>query len=161
MMTRHSISIAVAAVATLTVAALAFAPVGHAAECVGTDYWTIELADTLDLGEGHSVTLWKANNIGVPDDPNAPDYLAGGPCSGWIEVLPDGGLKMDGYCSRTNTDGDMLVDHWWQNPGDERGTWEWVRGTGKLASLVGQGGWFETAMENGVLGATRWAVECE
>lgn len=148
------------AISTCVLGVLVFAVHAHAAECTGHDYYVVEMADTLDLGEGHSVTLFKSNSIGVADDPMAPDHLAGGPCSGFIEVTSDGGLKMDGYCHRTNTDGDMIVDHWWQNLGDERGTWEWVRGTGALAKLVGQGGWFESALENGALGVTRWASNC-
>lgn len=139
---------------------MAFGAAAQSAECTGTDYWTVELAETLDLGDGHSVTLIKTNTIGVADDPNAPDHLAGGPCSGYIEVLPDGAVKMDGFCHRTNTAGEMLVDHWWQNVGDEKGTWEWIRGTGKLARLVGHGGWFETVMENGALGVSRWGSSC-
>ena len=134
--------------------------VAQAAECSGHDYYKVELADTLDLGDGHSVTLFKANAILQNDNPASPDHLIAGPCSGYVEVLPDGGLKMDGYCNRTNADGDISVDHWWQNVGDDRGSYETIRATGKLAKMVGAKGWFETEMENGALGASDWGGDC-
>lgn len=132
----------------------------HAAECSGNDFYKVELADTLDLGDGHSITLLKTSAIIQNDDPKSVDHLIAGPCSGWVEVLPDGSFKMSGYCNRTNADGDIMVDRWWQDVGDERGSWETVRGTGKLAAMVGGKGWFETVMENGALASGRWGGDC-
>jgi hypothetical protein len=156
-MTSKLIGVAAIGVVVLS---FGFATGATGAECSGYDILVTEIADTMDLGNGASLMLWKANSILTNDDPNARDHLIAGTCAGTIETTSDGSVKMAGHCSRTNADGDIKVIRWWQNPGDEKGSWEHVTGAGVFADAK-ESGWFENVMANGVTSATLWGGECE
>ncbi len=132
----------------------------YAAECTGAGYNFTQMSETVELGEGHSVIVWKGHAILVDDDPNGIYHMSSGPCIAVFSVLPDGGFKAAGNCSYTDGDGDFHSDRWWQEPGANRGRWETIHGSGKFAATVGDSGWYETVMENGLASVGRWGGEC-
>lgn len=131
-----------------------------AAECSGDYFAVTESSETIELGEGHSVTTWKSKAIITNDDPNGIYHMNVGTCLGRFEMLPDGTGKLLGNCVYKDSDGDTNADYWWQNPGEEKASWEQVSGTGKFKAHIGASGWTESVMTDGIADVGRWGGDC-
>lgn len=151
----HCSLMAIAAASAIAIGAAA----AQAADCSGYDVLVTEVADTIEISGGGSLTLWKAHSINMNDDSMARDHLMAGACSGVIEAMADGSVKMSGYCTRTDKDGDTQSVRWWQDAGAEKGRWEHAGGTGKFANAA-ESGWFQGVMQSGVMSASRWSGDC-
>jgi hypothetical protein len=146
--------------ATLLVTGLGFISTSaQAAECSGHDILVADIVESFEIAEGHTYLLLKSHSIVANDDTSNADHLNAGTCFGTFEILPDGNFKGDGYCTRTDADGDTNNIRWWWTPGEARGGWEGVTYTGKYAGRV-ESGWWETVMENGAYSASRWGGDC-
>ena len=117
---------------------------GH--EALVTDLW-----ETLELGEGHSVALWRGRGIAYSDNPDSPMHLAVLDCAGSFEFMADGKSRDSGHCSYTTRDGDKLFDSWWRAPDMEVSRYEWIGGTGKWAGISGGGTYSVTQLSDSLL----------
>ena len=148
------------AVVTLALALVVGSGVAaEAAECSGYDILVTEVAETTELGEGHSIMLLKAHSVIVTNDPDNIYNLTAGSCFGTVEFMPDGTVKQSGHCARKDKDGDTYSLWWAQEPGAERGTWGSLSGTGKFAG-INDSGWWQDTMAEGAMFATAFDGAC-
>lgn len=146
-MFRRSIVIAGALVALASGAAGA----GERIEETGREAFSTTVWEVLELGEGHSVALWRGHGVAYSDNPKSPLHLATIDCAGSFEFMADGTAKDSGHCTYTTRDGDKLFDKWWQSPGMETSRYEWIGGTGKWAGATGGGTYTVTQLDGGLL----------
>jgi hypothetical protein len=133
---------------------------GERIESSGYDILTGTIVDTTDLGEGHSLLLYKGASVLVTDNKNDPFNLTAGYCTGSLEFLPDGTMNASGYCTRKDKDGDVHSLSWKQGPGEEKGVWELTSGTGKWAGAKGSG-WYQQVMAEGEMSASQFGGHLE
>ncbi|WP_428649170.1 hypothetical protein [Roseibium sp.] len=78
---------------------------------------------------------------------------ATGSCFG-TAAMAAGRMTGDGYCSYTDTAGEMVTLRWWlANTEKAAGYWQFIGGTGKWASAVGGGRWLDMPGEKEGMGA--------
>jgi len=94
--------------------------------------------DTIDLGDGHTLTTFFARGSLTSD--NSP-MNAVGACGGYVLTTPDGKVQLAYACARKNKDGDTFSDAGGQKPGDDFGTWTQTGGTGVFAGNHWSGTW--------------------
>jgi hypothetical protein len=130
----------------------------YADNCTGYDVMVVQTNETTDLGNGHTITTWKAYRQNVSADS---DYGGTtGECSGARLDTPDGNWQAMGYCASRDKDGDTLSISWHIAPGAEKGTWRSIAGTGKFAGKQ-DSGWFQHAWTDGVMTTNTWGGTCE
>lgn len=129
---------------------------GERIETSGYDVLTGAIVDSTDLGDGHSLLLYKGASVLVTDNATDPFNLTAGYCSGSLEFFADGSMNASGYCSRKDADGDTHSLSWKQGPGEEMGTWEMTSGTGKWAGVKG-GGQYQQVMAEGEMSASKFS----
>ena len=135
------------------------ASLAYADNCTGTDVQVVQTDETTDLGNGHSITTWKAYSQFVSADSSKRNGLAG-ECSGAVLATPDGKWQAQGYCAWRDKDGDTYSTSWHKAPMDMAGTWRQVGGTGKFAGTQ-DSGWWKFAWEDGVMRANTWGGNCD
>lgn len=130
-----------------------------AAECSGYDILVSQAADTLDVGNGHTMTVIRAWSILITDDPKSVYNMTTGECQGTILATPDGKAQASGYCARRDKDKDTQSIQWTQAPGAEKGEWRSTGGTGKFAGRT-DSGWFQGVNADGKMSISRWGGKC-
>lgn len=73
-----------------------------AVECPSHDVLITDVAESIELGEGHALILWKGRRIDVDPDTDRTDHRLTGFCSGMVEIFPNGEIETAGYCIRTD-----------------------------------------------------------
>ncbi len=127
--------------------------------CTGYDSLVAIYAETLDLGEGHTLTAFRQASIITTD--NAPiHHLTTGECSGAALTTPDGKVYVYGYCARKDKDGDTTSITFSQAPGAAKGTWKSVAGTGKFAGKK-DSGWYQDVRTDGKMTVSQWGGTCK
>lgn len=140
---------AIASVLVLFIAAAASA--GERIEETGREAFATDVWEALELGEGHSVAIWRGRGVAYSDNPDSPMHLAAIDCAGSFEFMPGGATRDSGHCTYTTTDGDKLFDRWWQEPGALMARYEWLGGTGKLSGAKGGGTYTVTQLNESLL----------
>ncbi len=108
--------------------------------CSGNWTNTTQSADTIDLGDGHTLTTWFAR--GSVSSANSP-FNTVGACGGYVLTTPDGKARVVYACTRKNENGDSISDSGSMEPGDDYGTWTQQGGTGVFAGKRWSGTWRE------------------
>ena len=115
--------------------------------CNGHFSNTAQSGDTIDLGDGHTLTTFFAR--GSTNSDNSPLNNVGA-CGGYVLTTPDGKTYLAYACARKNKDGDSFSDAGTQLPGDDFGTWTQTGGTGVFAGNKWSGTWRPTATDGAV-----------
>ena len=134
-------------------------PALAADNCTGYDNLVTLSAETLDLGNGHTLMVLRQTSALTSED--TPVWnLVTGECSGTVLSTPNGKVQGLGYCLRRDKDGDTASIEWGLAPGAERGYWKFTGGTGKFASRGGSG-WAELARADGKIEQYKWGGTCK
>jgi hypothetical protein len=127
--------------------------------CTGYDNLVTLTTETLDLGNKHTLTVFRQTS--ALTSPDAAIWnLVTGECSGAALATPDGKVQALGYCLRRDKDGDTASIEWTLPPGAERSTWRVTGGTGKFAARSGSG-WAETVRSDGKIEQVKWGGTCK
>jgi hypothetical protein len=126
--------------------------------CSGFDVLVTTSADTRDLGNGMTLTIFKSESILISDD--SIYHLATGECSGTALATPDGKVRSNGHCARRDKEGHLQSIEWLQAPGADKGTWKSTGGTGKYAGKP-DSGWFQEVRTDGKMVVTKWGGTCK
>lgn len=126
-------------------------------DCAGR--WTnvTQSAETLDLGKGHTLTIFVARGSSTSDNSA---HNGVGQCGGYILATPDGKSRMAYACARKNKDGDSWSDSGGMEPGSDRGTWKQVGGTGVFAEKTNSG-WWQAVVDDGKATTGTWGGTCK
>ena len=90
-----------------------------AKECTGRCTNVGQSAETIDLGKGHTLTIFSARGSGTSE--NSP--MTGiGQCGGYVLTTPDGKTHLSYACVRKTKDGDSWSDAGGIEPGADHGT---------------------------------------
>lgn len=147
----------------ITIAAGVFLVFGsslaYADNCTGYDVMVVQTNETTDLGNGHTITTWKAYIQNVSTHWSKRNGITG-ECSVARLDTPDGNWQATGYCASRDKDGDTYSVSVHIAPGAEKGTWRQVAGTGKFAGKQ-DSGWWQHAWTDGVMTANSWGGTCE
>lgn len=131
----------------------------HSADnCTGYDNLVALYTETLDLGGGHTLTVFRQASILTTE--NQRYNLSTGECSGAALSTPDGKLRVNGYCARRDKDGDTYSLEFSQAAGAEKGVWRFTDGTGKFAGRSGSG-WFQDVRTDGDMLVSQWGGNCK
>ncbi len=114
--------------------------------------------DTLDLGNGHTLTNFVARGS-LTSDNSAMN--ATGACAGHVLTTPDGKMRLAFACLRKNKDGDSFSGAGTIEPGASRGNWTRTGGTGVFSATIGSGGWWEFTMDDGKVSSGKWGGNCK
>lgn len=125
--------------------------------CTGYDVLFAVTEETLDLGSGHSLTVFRQKSILVTE--NALYNLATGECSGTALATPDGKVRVNGHCARRDKDGDSHSIEFSQAAGADKGAWKSTGGTGKFAGK-NDSGWFHDVRTDGKMLVSKWGGTC-
>jgi hypothetical protein len=106
--------------------------------CSGNWTNTTQSADTIDLGDGHTLTTWFSR--GSVSSQNSP-FNTVGACGGYVLTTPDGKSRTVYACTRKNQNGDSISDAGSMEPGNDYGTWTQMGGTGVFAGKKWSGTW--------------------
>ena len=142
------------------IAGCLIAPALSAADnCTGYDVLVTQVAETTDLGQGHTLTFIRQTSLITT--PDAPIYnLNSGECQGSILTTPDGKTRGNGHCARRDQDGDTVSIEWAQPPGEKRSVWKITGGSGKFAGKTGSG-WGEGVRSDGKIYVVKWGGNCQ
>lgn len=127
------------------------------ADCSGR--WTnvAQSAETLDLGKGHTLTIWSARGSSTSDNSA---HVGVGQCGGYALTTPDGKTRVAYACARKNKDGDSWSDAGGIEPGADRGTWKQTGGTGPFAGKNNGGTW-QAVVDDGKVTTGTWTGNCQ
>ena len=106
--------------------------------CSGNWTNTTQTSETLDLGDGHTLTTFFAR--GTVSSDNSPMNAVGG-CAGYVLTTPDGKSYLAYACARKDANGDSFSDAGGMAPGADYGTWTKTGGTGVFAGGNWKGTW--------------------
>jgi len=128
-----------------------------AKECSGR--WTNvgQSAETIDLGKGHTLTIFSARGSSTSDN-SALNAI--GQCGGYVLTTPDGKMRLGYACVRKNKDGDSYSDAGGIEPGADRGTWTQTGGTGVFAGKNNSGTW-QAVFDDGKTTTGTWTGNCQ
>lgn len=112
--------------------------------CNGRWTNTAQSGDTIDLGDGHTLTTFFAR--GSVSSENSSFNAVGG-CGGYVLTTPDGKSRLAYACTRKNKDGDSFSDAGGMEPGADYGTWTQTGGTGVFAGNKWSGTWRQVATD--------------
>ena len=112
--------------------------------CYGAKYTYME---TLEIAEGHSLTIYRAFGTGyVLEDPKSPFNGLSGPCIGAVEIKDGAMINQLGKCIRTDKDGDkVLIIGGATSDNLTTGTFSFEGLTGKFVGVKGSGTWRDMA----------------
>ncbi len=134
--------------------------VAHSADnCTGYDNLFATYVETLDLGNGHTLTAFRQASMLTSDD-SIMYHLATGECSGAALSTPDGKVRVSGYCARRDKDGDTQSIEFSQAAGADKGVWKSTGGTGKFAGKSASG-WFQDVRTDGKMAISKWGGTCK
>jgi hypothetical protein len=121
--------------------------------------WTnvTESAETIDLGNGHTLTIFSARGSSTSDNSG---YVGVGQCGGYVLTTPDGKSRLGYACARKNKNGDSWSDFGGIEPGTDRGTWKQSGGTGAFAGKDNSG-WWQAVVEDGKTTTGIWGGNCQ
>jgi hypothetical protein len=142
------------------VATLSLLPLGSEAadNCSGHYVNVGQSAEVTDLGNGNSLVVFKNTSVNITDDKTSPLYMTVGDCVG--TALTQGKTTAaSGRCSRKDKDGDVYSYEWSLPSGEEKGTWNFVGGTGKYANAKWSGWWQQTMADGKTVGGV-WGGSC-
>jgi hypothetical protein len=125
--------------------------------CTGRFTNVGQSAETIDLGKGHTLTIFVAR--GSVTSENSSQNGVGG-CGGYVLTTPDGKTRLAYACARKNKDGDSWSDAGGIEPGADRGTWTQTGGTGVFARK-NSSGWWQVAMDDGKVTSGIWGGNCK
>jgi hypothetical protein len=125
--------------------------------CTGYDVLVATYAETLDLGNGHTLTAFRQSSILTSE--NAMYNLTTGECSGAALTTPDGKLRVEGFCARRDKDGHTYSIAFSQAAGADKGTWKATGGTGKFEGKR-HSGWFKDVRTDGNMTVSHWGGDC-
>jgi hypothetical protein len=94
---------------------------------------------TLELEDGHSITLSYGRGVEVAADPSMPTHLSAIDCAGMVEAFPTKTYKASGYCTLTAPGGSKLFQRWQEGTEMPEGQYETFGGTGKFEGAKGKG----------------------
>jgi hypothetical protein len=134
-------------------------PARAADNCTGYDALVTISSETLEVGKGHTLTVWRAESMVTSDD--SIYHLTTGECAGTTLATPDGTVRFSGHCARRDKDGDTYSVEVSQAPGAEKGMWKWTGGTGKFASGKDNSGWGQTVRTDGKMFVVQWGGTCK
>jgi hypothetical protein len=132
-------------------------PASAADNCTGYDVLVTTSADTRDLGNGMSLTVFRADSVLLSE--GTIYNLATGECSGTVLATPDGKARMNGHCARKDKDGDTQSIEVWQAPGADKVMWKSTGGSGKFAGK-NDSGWAQTIRSDGKMAVSKWGGSC-
>jgi hypothetical protein len=144
-------------IALVSAVGLSLYPIAYADNCTGYDALVTTSAETRDLGNGMTLTVFRSESILITDD--SIYHLATGECSGTALAAPDGKVRSSGHCARRDKDGHTQSIEWSQAPGAEKGVWKSTGGTGKYAGKT-DSGWFQQVRADGKMVVTKWGGTC-
>lgn len=137
---------------------LMIAGFAHSADnCTGYDNLMATYLETLDLGKGHTLTVFRQASMVTSDD--SIYHLTTGECSGAALSTPDGKVRVSGYCARRDKDGDTQSIEFSQAAGADKGVWKSTAGTGKFAGKS-HSGWFQDVRTDGKMAIAKWGGNC-
>jgi hypothetical protein len=148
MSSKSGIRGALSSVGTLSIAAILLTGLSAKAEsfkgCYGAKYTYME---TLEIAEGHSLTIFRAFGTGyVLEDSKSPFNGLSGPCIGSVEIRDGAMINQLAKCIRTDKDGDkVLIIGGATSDNLTTGTFDIEGLTGKFAGVKGSGTWRDTA----------------
>lgn len=128
-----------------------------AKECTGR--WTNvgQSAETIDLGKGHTLTIFSARGSSTSDN----TAMTGtGQCGGYVLITPDGKTRLNYACARKTKDGDSWSDAGGIEPGADYGTWTQTGGTGVFAGKNHSGTW-KVVADDGKVTTGTWTGNCQ
>ena len=114
-------------------------------------------AETIDLGNGHTLTIFSARGSATSD--NSP-MTGVGQCGGYVLTTPDGKSRLSYACARKTKNGDSWSDFGGIEPGADRGTWKQSGGTGVFAGK-NNSGWWQAVVEDGKTTTGIWSGNCQ
>jgi hypothetical protein len=126
--------------------------------CTGHDVLVSRSGETLDLGGGHSLTVFRSYSVVMSE--NSIYNMLTGECSGTALATPDGKVRSGGHCARKDKDGHTQSIEWSQPAGAEKGMWRSVGGTGKFAGKT-DAGWFKGVVSDGAMNIGTWGGTCK
>ena len=129
--------------------------ISTAKECSGTWSNSVKMLDTIDLGEGTSLTIISTR--GSTSSENSTNNAIGG-CGVLVLNLPSGETKTIGSCYRKTADGNW-TDIVGQEPGEKEGYWKFLEGSGSLKRFKGEGT-FDTILAEGETSIGTWKGNC-
>ena len=106
--------------------------------CSGNWSGISQSAETIDLGDGHTLTVFF--DRGSVSSSNSP-LNAVGACGGYVLTTPDGKTQLAYACARKDANGDSYSDAGGMAPGADYGTWTKTGGTGVFAGGNWKGTW--------------------
>jgi hypothetical protein len=116
-----------------------------------------QFAETIDLGEGHTLTIFADKGSSTSENS---DHTGVGLCGGYALTTPDGQTRVGYACAREGANGDSWSDYGGIEPGADRGKWIQVGGTGALAGKKNTG-WFQWVAGDGSLNTGKWGGTCQ
>ena len=121
--------------------------------------WTnvTQSAETIDLGNGHTLTIFSARGSSTSDNSA---YVGVGQCGGYVLTTPDGKSRLGYACARKTKNGDSWSDFGGIEPGADRGTWKQSGGTGPFAGK-NNSGWWQAVVDDGKTTTGVWSGNCQ
>jgi hypothetical protein len=126
--------------------------------CTGYDTSVNISAETLDLGNGHTLTAFRGASMLTSED--SIYQLTTGECSGSALNTPDGKVRVSGHCARRDKDGDTHSIEFSEAAGADKGTWKSTGGTGKFANKS-YSGWYQNVRTDGKMTIFKWGGSCK
>ena len=139
-------------------AGMSFCGTVYADTCTGRSNNVAISAETLEVPDGHTMTVFVANSIGTSENFPPLDSTFG-KCGGYSVTTPDGKTRVVGVCVRQNKNGDSWADELVLEPGAERGTWTQFEGTGAFAGK-NWSGWWQPVRDEGAMFSGTWGGDC-
>ncbi len=127
----------------------------HSKECSGTWSNTVKMVDTIDLGEG--VTLTVLSTRGTTSSTNSNNNGVGG-CGVLVLTLPNGKTMSKFSCYRKTPEG-IWTDVGGQDVDAKEGYWKFVEGTNFFKGFKGEGTW-DTLTADSETSQGTWKGDC-
>ena len=131
--------------------------VSWADNCTGRFTNVTQSAETIDLGKGHTLTIFVAKGSATSEN-SANNGV--GQCGGYVLTTPDGKMRLAYACARKNKDGDSWSDAGTIEPGADHGTWKQTGGTGVFAGKNNGGTW-QAVVDDGKTTTGTWTGNCQ
>ena len=135
-----------------------FASAAQADNCGGR-YNDFNLSfESAEVVKGYTISS-SAGQHAVTSE-NSP-YTSTGRCAAIILAMPEGKMRVTYACIEKDKDGDSWTHSGGLEPGDSKGTWTQVAGSGKFASKVGSSGWWQPVIIEGKVTTGVWGGNCK
>ena len=121
--------------------------------------WTnvTQSAETIDLGDGHTLVIFTARGSSTSENSG---HTGVGMCGGYALTTPDGKTRLGYACARKNADGHGWSDYGGLEPGADRGNWTQSGGTGIFAGKKNKG-WWQSVAADGMAETGVWGGNCQ